>query len=188
MPRPAAHRRGMATEALIAHVVVSKFVIPFRLTATDVEVPSGHHAGPLNRRWVGRACWWLAPLLRTGAEHRCCRPIRCSLTSTTLPVLDPGRGRPKRRLWGYAVDNWHHGGDRSHHGSGLRLISEGPQGGLVSGPHLKAFRRLFRSTAMGFGSLVKAAPGCGDQAGVLLGAHARRKFYEFYISPNHRRR
>lgn len=55
---------GMATEALVAHVLVSKFCD---------GLPLYRQAGMLARQgvtldrstlaaWVGRACWWLTPL------------------------------------------------------------------------------------------------------------------------------
>ena len=55
---------GMATEALVAHIVVAKFCD---------HLPLYRQAGMLARQgvtldrstlanWVGRACWWLTPL------------------------------------------------------------------------------------------------------------------------------
>jgi transposase len=54
---------------------------------------------------VGRACWWLEPLWRLLRRH-VLGSTRIFADDTTLPVLDPGRGRTKTgRLWGYAVDD-----------------------------------------------------------------------------------
>jgi len=57
------------------------------------------------RAALGRACWWLTPLYEL--------PLSTALSSaklvaddTTLPVLDPGRGKTKTgRLWCYTVDD-----------------------------------------------------------------------------------
>ena len=55
--------------------------------------------------WVGRACWWLAPLHELVLSTVLSSP-KLFADDTTLPVLDPGRGRTKTgRLWCYAVDN-----------------------------------------------------------------------------------
>ncbi len=98
---------GMATEALVAHIVVAKFCD---------HVPLYRQAGMLARQgvtldrstlanWVGRACWWLTPLydLVVGTVLS---SSKLFADDTTLPVLDPGRGRTKTgRLWCYAVDD-----------------------------------------------------------------------------------
>src|SRR4051812_38315753 len=60
--------------------------------------------------WVGRACWWLKPL-----HDLIVNTVLSSDTllayDTTLPALDPGRGRTKTgRLWCHAVDERPWGG------------------------------------------------------------------------------
>ena len=55
--------------------------------------------------WVGRACWWLTPLYDLLVSTVLSSP-KLFADDTTLPVLDPGRGRTKTgRLWCYAVDD-----------------------------------------------------------------------------------
>src|SRR4051794_41145647 len=97
---------GMASEALLAHVLVAKYA--------DF-LPLYRQAGIFARQgieldrstlgdWVGRACWWLEPLWRLLRRH-VLGSTRIFADDTPLPVLDPGRGRTKTgRLWGYAVD------------------------------------------------------------------------------------
>ena len=46
--------------------------------------------------WVGRACWWLAPLHELVLSTVLTSPMVFA-DDTTLPVLDPGRGRTKNR-------------------------------------------------------------------------------------------
>src|SRR5215213_3524394 len=99
--------RGMATEALLAHVLVAKYA--------DF-LPLYRQAGIFARQgieldrstlcdWVGRACWWLEPLWRLLRRH-VMGSTRIFADDTRLPVLDPGRGRTKTgRLWGYAIDD-----------------------------------------------------------------------------------
>ncbi len=98
---------GMATEALLAHVLVAKYA--------DF-LPLYRQAGIFARQgidldrstlcdWVGRACWWLEPLWRLLRRH-VMASTRIFADDTPLPVLDPGRGRTKTgRLWGYAIDD-----------------------------------------------------------------------------------
>lgn len=53
----------------------------------------------------GRACWWLTPLYELMLATVLASP-KVFADDTTLPVLDPGRGRTKTgRLWCYAVDD-----------------------------------------------------------------------------------
>src|SRR4051812_23561421 len=98
---------GMATEALLAHVLVAKY---------GDFLPLYRQAGIFARQgveldrstlcdWVGRACWWLEPLWRLLRRH-VMSSTKIFADDTTLPVLDPGRGRTKTgRLWGYATDD-----------------------------------------------------------------------------------
>jgi hypothetical protein len=55
--------------------------------------------------WVGRACWWLAPLYEL-VLSTVLSSGKVFADETTLPVLEPGRGKTKTgRLWCYAVDD-----------------------------------------------------------------------------------
>ena len=55
--------------------------------------------------WVGRACWWLTPLYEL-VLGTVLSSDKAFADETTLPVLDPGRGKTKTgRLWCYAVDD-----------------------------------------------------------------------------------
>src|SRR3954469_5488999 len=106
---------GMASEALLAHVLVAKYAdfLPLYRQA-QIFARQGIE---LDRStlcdWVGRACWWLEPLWRRLRRH-VMASTRIFADDTTLPVLDPGRGRTKTgRLWGYAVDDRPWGGSRA---------------------------------------------------------------------------
>lgn len=98
---------GMATEALIAHVVIGKYCDHAPLYRQVLIL--ARQGVALDRstlcEWVGRACWWLAPLYELMLSTVLSSPAVFA-DDTTLPVLDPGRGRTKTgRLWCYAVDN-----------------------------------------------------------------------------------
>ncbi len=62
---------GMPTEALIAHVVVSKFAdsLPLYRQAQMLERQGIKLDRSTLANWVGRACWWLTPLVRPDARH-----------------------------------------------------------------------------------------------------------------------
>jgi len=95
---------GLATPALLAQVLVSKYCdhLPLYRQAQifarhGVELERSTLAG-----WVGGACWWLEVL-----HDLLCKNVFGSnhlfADDTPIPVLDPGRGRTKTgRLWVYA--------------------------------------------------------------------------------------
>lgn len=98
---------GMATTALVAHVVVSKFAWHLPLYRQS-QIFSGYgihlDRGTLGG-WVGRAAWWLRPLYdRLLAFIRSQPRVFCD--ETPLPRLDPGRKRTKVcQLWAQAIDD-----------------------------------------------------------------------------------
>lgn len=98
---------GMATEALIAHVLISKYADHLPLYRQAVIYARQGIA--LDRstlaEWVGRACWWLSPLHQLLGTTVLSSP-KVFADDTTVPVLDPGRGKTKTgRLWAYARDD-----------------------------------------------------------------------------------
>jgi len=98
---------GMPTEALVVHVVVSKFCDSLPLYRQSQMLARQGIA--LDRstlsNWVGTACWWLAPLYELLIAH-VLSADKIFADDTSLPVLDPGRGRTKKGfLWAYAVDD-----------------------------------------------------------------------------------
>jgi transposase len=98
---------GMATEALIAHVVVSKFCdsLPLYRQAQMLKRQGITLDRSTLSTWVGRACWWLKPLYEL-VVSTVLSTDKVFADETTLPVLEPGRGKTKTgRLWCYAVDD-----------------------------------------------------------------------------------
>jgi transposase len=172
---------GMATEALLAQVLIGKYSDHLPLyRQSQIFARQGI---TLDRstlcNWVGRACWWLAPLHELMLQTVLASP-RLFADDTTLPVLDPGRGRTKTgRLWCYAVDNrsWRGPG----HPAAAYVYSEDRKAEHPA-EHLKDFRGLLQVDGYaGFGSLVKAASNDTPQL-AFCWAHARRKFYDIHAA------
>lgn len=116
---------GLPTEALVAHVLVSKYAdhLPLYRQA-QIYARQGI---TLDRStladWVRRAAWWLTPL-RDHLLTELKRSPRLFADETTAPVLDPGRGRTKTgQLWAYARDDRPWGGADS-----LDAFARQPQG------------------------------------------------------------
>jgi hypothetical protein len=99
---------------------------------------------------------------------------------TTLPVLDPGRGRTKTgRLWCYAVDNrpWCGPG----HPAAAYVYSEDRKGEHPQ-THLRGFRGLLQVDGYaGFGGLVAGKTDDAPQL-AFCWAHVRRKFYDIHVA------
>ncbi|HEY2419325.1 MAG TPA: IS66 family transposase, partial [Steroidobacteraceae bacterium] len=99
---------------------------------------------------------------------------------TTLPVLDPGRGRTKTgRLWCYAVDNrpWCGPG----HPAAVYVYSEDRKGEHPK-THLRGFRGLLQVDGYaGFGGLVTGKTDDAPQL-AFCWAHVRRKFYDIHVA------
>jgi hypothetical protein len=106
-PRERPIAKGLATPALLAHVLVSKYCDHLPLyrqsqifARQGVEIDRSTLAN-----WVGGACWWLERLQARLAEHIFASQ-KLFADDTPIPVLDPGRGRTKTgRLWVYARDD-----------------------------------------------------------------------------------
>ena len=172
---------GMATEALLAHVLVNKYSdhLPLYRQAQIFA----RQGVALDRStlcsWVGRACWWLAPLHELILSTVLASP-KVFADDTTLPVLDPGRGRTKTgRLWCYAVDNrpWRGPG----HPAAAYVYSEDRKGEHPQ-THLRGFRGLLQVD--GYAGFARLAGNVASDAPHLAfcWAHVRRKFYDIHVA------
>jgi transposase len=171
---------GMATEALVAHVLINKYCDHLPLyRQSQIFARQGVN---LDRstlcNWVGRACWWLAPLHELILSTVLASP-KVFADDTTLPVLDPGQGRTKTgRLWCYAVDNrpWCGPGQPA----AAYVYSEDRKGEHPA-THLQGFKGLLQVDGYaGFGRLVGAADNAPQLA--FCWAHTRRKFYDVHVA------
>lgn len=166
--------KGLATPALLAHVLVSKYCDHLPLyrqsqifSRQGVELDRSTLAN-----WVGGACWWLEPLQAKLAEHVFASQ-KLFADDTPIPVLDPGRGRTKTgRLWVYARD------DRPWNGP------DPPAAVYLYSPDRKAERPASHLARFSGTVQVDGYPGFDRLSNggriQLAGcwAHARRKFYE----------
>jgi transposase len=172
---------GMATEAMIVHVVVSKFCDSLPLYRQSQML--ARQGITLDRstlgNWVGRACWWLTPLYDL-VVSTVLGSTKVFADDTTLPVLDPGRGRTKTgRLWCYAVDDRPWCGPS--HPAAAYVYSADRKNARPAG-HLSDFSGVLQVD--GYDGFKRLA---GDRTDgtvrlAFCWAHMRRSFYEFYTS------
>lgn len=87
---------GLPTEALIAHVLVSKYAdhLPLYRQAQIYARQGINLDRSTLADWVGRAAWWLTPL-RDHLLAELKRSTKLFADETTAPGLDPGRERTK---------------------------------------------------------------------------------------------
>jgi transposase len=172
---------GMATEALVVHVVVSKFCdsLPLYRQAQMFKRQGISLDRSTLSTWVGRTCWWLTPLYDLMLST-VLASTKVFADETTLPVLDPGRGKTKTgRLWCYAVDDRPWSGPS--HPAAAYVYSEDRRGEHPTA-HLVAFKGTLQVDGYaGFGSLVEARTDASIRL-AFCWAHLRRPFYEFYTS------
>lgn len=165
---------GLPTEALIAHVLVSKYAdhLPLYRQAQiyarqGVELDRSTLAD-----WTGRAAWWLRPL-RDHLLDTLKRSGKLFADETIAPVLDPGRGRTKRgQLWAYACD------DRPWGGSDPPAVAyryAPDRAAEQPARHLDGFRGVLQVDGYtGYRKLARA----GDVQLAFCWAHVRRRFFE----------
>jgi transposase len=145
---------GMATEALVAHVVVSKFCdsLPLYRQAQILKRQGIALDRSTLSAWVGRACWWLKPLydlvLGTVLSSN-----KVFADETTLPMLDPGRGRTETGRLCYAIDDRPWAGPT--HPAAAYIYSEDRRGEHPAA-HLATFRGTLQVDGYaGFANLVE---------------------------------
>jgi transposase len=168
--------KGMASSALLAHVLVSKYCDHTPLyrqsqifARQGVELDRSTLAN-----WVGGACWWLEPLQARLAAH-VFGSGKIFADDTPIPVLDPGRGRTKTgRLWVYTRD------DRPWAGpdppAALYFYSPDRKAERPAA-HLEGFRGILQVD--GYAGFERLAAR-GDIVLAACWAHARRKFFEVH--------
>lgn len=170
---------GLPTEAMVANVLVSKYLdhLPLYRQA-EIYARQGI---ALDRatlaNWVGRAAWWLTPLHERLLEE-IVGSEKIFADDTTVPVLDPGRGRTKTgRLWAYARD------DRPWQGTdppAVAYVYSEDRRHEHPADHLKEFKGTLQVDAFaGFDRLA----GSREDNDVVLAhcwAHTRRKFYDVH--------
>jgi transposase len=168
--------KGMATPSLIAHVLVSKYCDHTPLYRQSQIL--ARHGVELDRstlaNWVGGATWWLEPLhARLAANVFASGKLFAD--DTTLPVLDPGRGRTKTgRLWVYARDDRPWGGPDPP--AAVYFYSPDRRAERPA-THLESFKGVLQVD--GYAGFERLTSG-GTVVLAACWAHARRKFYDVH--------
>ena len=165
---------GLATPALLAQVLVSKYCDHTPLYRQSqifarhgVDLARSTLAG-----WVGGACWWLEAL-----HERLAKNVFASdhlfADDTPVPVLDPGRGRTKTgRLWVYAREQRPWGGPEPPAAVYLFAPDRKAERPVA---HLQRFKGVLHVDGYaGFEQLTAK----GDIVLAACWAHTRRKFYD----------
>jgi len=172
---------GLPTEAMIVHVLVAKFCdsLPLYRQSKIMARQGVNIDRSTMSNWVGQACWWLTPLYNLLVSTALSAP-KLFADDTTLPVLDPGRGKTKTgRLWCYAVDDRPWKGPT--HPAAVYIYSEDRKG-IRPASHLANFKGVLQVD--GYNGFQRLACDRVD-ASVTLAfcwAHARRPFYDFFVS------
>jgi transposase/regulator of replication initiation timing len=171
---------GLPTEALVAHVLVSKFGDHTPLyRQSDIFARSGLE---LDRStlsgWAGKGGFHLAPVVDRLAEH-----LKASthlfMDETRAPVLDPGRGRTRTGyLWALVRD------ERGWGGTGPPGVvfhySDGRSGDFAA-DFLKGFSGVLQVDGYaGYNQLTAKDRAGGAIVLAKCWAHARRRLKEIY--------
>ena len=173
---------GLPTEALLAHVAVSKYADGLPLyRQDDIYRRDGIELGRnLMAGWMGRVGFHLEPLAARVLHHIRAGP-RIFADETTLPTLSPGRGKTKSAwLWAYARD------DRPFGGTDPPMVAyrfEDGRGGDHPARHLAGFTGILQVD--GYTAYKRLGDPARSAAPMTLAAcwaHLRRKFYELHIA------
>lgn len=98
---------GLPTEALLAHLAVSKYCdgLPLYRQVQILERDGLRLDRATLSDWMGRTAWWLKPLWELLLTSVLSSP-KLFCDDTRLPVLAPGKGRTRiGYLWGVARDD-----------------------------------------------------------------------------------
>src|SRR3954454_1442261 len=165
---------GLPTDGTVAQVLVSKYAdhLPLYRQAQIYARQGVNLDRSTLADWVGHAAWHLRPLHQRLLDKLKERS-KLFADETTLPVLDPGRGRTKTgQLWAYAADDRPWGG------------SDPPGVAYVYAPDRKAERPIthldgFKGVLQvdGYAGYRRLAER-GDVQLAFCWSHVRRNFYE----------
>lgn len=178
-PAPALIEGGLATEALLAHVAVAKFTDHLPLYRQSQMM--ARHGITVDRStladWMGKVSFHIAPIVERMAVL-----LKGSgklfADETTLPVLDPGRGKTKTGfLWAMLRDDRPWGGADPP----AVVFTYAPgRGGIHAEAMLKGFEGVLQVD--GYQGYNRLADGRRAEGGPLqlafCWAHARRKLIE----------
>jgi transposase len=169
---------GMASTALVTHVVVSKFAwyLPLYRQVQILACQGIHLDRATLAGWVKRAAWWLKSLYKLQLKTIQASP-RLFCDETPMPVLDPGRHRTRTcQFWAHAIDDRPWGGPSPP--AVAYVFADGRGTDKIAG-QLRGFSGIlqvdgyaaYKALARGHGGAIQLA---------FCVAHARRKFVEVY--------
>jgi len=168
--------KGLATPALVAHVLVSRYCDHLPLYRQSRIL--ARHGAEIGRStlcdWVGQACWWLEPLHQRLMTH-VLAGSRVFADDTPLPVLEPGRDRTRTgRLWAYARDDRPWGGTEP---PAVVFRYEPDRRAVRPAEHLRGFHGTLQVD--GYGGF-QALGETGQVTLAACWAHWRRRFYDLH--------
>jgi transposase len=165
---------GLPTEATVAQVLVSKYAdhLPLYRQAQIYARQSIELDRSTLADWVGQAAFHLRPLHERLLGKLRQRP-KLFADETTMPVLDPGRGRTKTgQLWAYAADDRPWGGVDP---PGVAYVYAPDRKADRPIGHLAGFKGILQVDGYaGYGKLAER----GDVQLAFCWSHMRRNFYE----------
>ncbi|MCP1758605.1 MULTISPECIES: IS66 family transposase [Bradyrhizobium] len=167
---------GMASTALVSHVVVSKFAwyLPLYrqvqiLAGQGIQLDRATLAG-----WVKRAAWWLKSLYELQLRMIQAAP-RLFCDETPMPVLDPGRHRTRIcQFWAHAMDDRPWGGPSP---PAVAYVFANGRGTEEIAGQLTGFSGILQVDGYAAYKALARHHGGAIQLAFCL-AHARRKFVE----------
>ena len=172
---------GLPTEALIVHVVVGKFcdALPLYRQSQILARQGLQLDRSTLSAWVGSACWWLTPLYEL-VLTTVLSSAKVFADDTTLPVLDPGRGKTKTgRLWCYAVD------DRPWRGPShpcVAYVYSEDRKAIRPATHLADFEGVLQVDGYSGFKRLAGERAEGKVRLAFCWAHMRREFFQFHAS------
>ena len=165
---------GLPTEATVAQVLVSKYAdhLPLYRQAQIYARQGIDLDRSTLADWVGHAAWHLRPL-----HERLLMRLKSSgrlfADETTVPVLDPGRGRTKTgQLWAYVADDRPWGGSDP---PGVAYVYAPDRKAERPIAHLEGFKGILQVD--GYAGYRKLAER-GEVKLAFCWARMRRNFYE----------
>ena len=169
--------RGLAGPGLLAHVLVAKYCdhLPLYRQA-EIYARAGIDLDRSTMAdWVGQTARLMRPLVEAAGAH-VMSAERVHADDTTVPVLDPGRGKTKTgRLWCYARDDRPFGGQAAP--AVLYCYSPDRKGEHPRG-HLAQFHGILQADGYaGYAGLYAR-----DVTEAACWAHARRNFFDVHAT------
>jgi transposase len=177
---------GIPTEALLAHIAVSKYADGLPLYRQEaIYARDGVELDrTLMAQWMGRVGFELEPLA-DAILGRIKQGERIFADETTLPTLAPGSGKVKTAwLWAYARD------DTPFGGSDPPMVAyrfEDSRSGDCVARHLAGYRGILQVDGYAAYNRLARAERSND-AVTLAGcwSHVRRKFFELHANESSR--